>query len=131
MRTGDDVICHGDAKPHDRCFADIVATDDSGLIAYIAHRRRWRVWYRLRALFGRLMEGARTAAELGGDRIEPSEPETSIAAAVDCARTNLGRSHNSGFYGVISSAPCLKSLHLLPAICERNFSTASTKTAIK
>jgi hypothetical protein len=41
------VICCGDAKPDDRCFADIVATDDAELLAFIAHRRRWRFWYRL------------------------------------------------------------------------------------
>jgi hypothetical protein len=55
-RGDDGVICHGDAKPHDRCFADIVATDDAELLAYIAHRGRWRVWHRLRDLIAR-MEG--------------------------------------------------------------------------
>jgi hypothetical protein len=48
MRTAADggVICYGDAKPGDlHLLADIRATTDGELIAYIAHRRRWRWWY--------------------------------------------------------------------------------------
>jgi hypothetical protein len=47
--AADGVICYGDAKPGDlHLLADVRATSDAELVAYVERRRRWRLWYRLR-----------------------------------------------------------------------------------
>ena len=43
------LIAYGYARRADLHGADVRAVNDASLLAYIAHRRRWRIWYRLRA----------------------------------------------------------------------------------
>ena len=57
----DTVICYGGAKPADNCFADVVATTDAELLAWL-ERQREVLARRARPILGRLPAEARTAA---------------------------------------------------------------------